>query len=406
MKKRIGLCLFLFLLSFCVSLLPAAATAFSCSAADQALFLESLAIVETKVMQTATIYEPGLFPHATQADGRWSVTRDGGWTGGLYVGMLWLSYQRNGKAKFKQEAESRTRRLEFRQYDTGTHDLGFLFVPTFVKANRLTGEPYYQQVALKAAGSLSQRYNPNGFIQAWGRIGDPEQGGRAIIDTMLNLPLLWWAAAESKEPRYAEMAEKHALTAMKYFVRQDGTSFHVVDFDPATGALLSQGTKQGYAANSTWARGQAWGIYGFTLAYEYTKRVEFLQTAKRMAGFYWDNLPASKVPYWDFNAAKIEGPTTQRDSSAGAIAAAGFLDLARVTADPVEADGYWQKGLAILRGLTVTCLDRSGVSEGVLLHGCYNRNSNNAVDNSVTWGDYFYQQALLKAVGVLGTGMY
>ncbi len=404
MKKRIGL--FLLLLAVCVSVLTAAANTLGCGAADQALFLESLEIAEAKVLRTAAVYEPGLFPHVTQDNGRWKVSRDGGWTGGLYVGMLWLGYQRTGEAKFRQEAENRTRRLEFRQYDTGTHDLGFLFVPTFVKANRMTNEPYYRQAALQAAGSLSKRYNPNGFIQAWGAIGDPEQGGRAIIDTMMNLPLLWWAAAESKEPRYADIAEKHALTAMKYLVRQDGSSYHVVDFDPSTGALINQGTKQGYAAGSTWARGQAWGIYGFTLAYEYTKRAEFLQTAKRMAKFYWENLPASKVPYWDFDAAKVEGPTTQRDSSAGAIAAAGFLDLARVTADPVEADGYWQKGLAILRGLTATCLDRSGESEGVLLHGCYNRNSNSAVDNSVTWGDYYYQQALLKALGVLGTGLY
>ncbi|MGE5551706.1 MAG: glycoside hydrolase family 88 protein [Bacteroidota bacterium] len=403
MKKRL-ICLLL--LAVCMTVLAGAAEAPGCSPADKALFEEALAVVETKILKTAAAYEPGRFPHVTRADGRWETTRNAGWTGGLYVGMLWLGYQHLDDAKFKQEAERWTRGLEARQYDTGTHDLGFLFIPTFIKAYQLTREPYYRQVALQAAASLSRRYNPNGFVQAWGRIGDPQQGGRAIIDTMMNLPLLWWAATEGKAPRYAEMAEKHALTALKYLVREDGTSYHVVDFDPASGALLGQGTKQGFAPDSTWARGQAWGIYGFTLAYEYARRSEFRRTAASMAKYFWDNLPADKVPYWDFDAVKVEGPDTQRDSSAGAIAAAGFLDLAATAADPAEAEDYRQKGLAILRGLTATCLDRSGQSEGVLLHGCYNRNSGSAVDNSVTWGDYYYHQALLKALGLLGAGLY
>ena len=405
MPKRLALFLILMLL-ISTTFISTGAGLPECSPEDRALFQECLTIVEAKVMKTAVSYAPGQYPHTTQANGRWVVKGDGSWTGGLYVGMLWLGFGRTGDPAFKTQAEKWTRGLEWRQYDTGTHDLGFLFVPTYIKGYTLTADPYYRQAALRAADSLSKRYNQHGFIQAWGRIGDPEQGGRIIIDTMMNLPLLWWASAESKDRRYGEMAERHALTSLKYHVRPDGTSYHVVDFDQITGALISRGTKQGYRDDSTWARGQAWGIYGFTLAYAYTKRPEFLQAAKKMAAYFWDNLPADKVPYWDFDAAKVEGPATQRDSSAGAIAAAGFLDLAKAVTEPADALGYWEKGIAILKGLGTVCLDRANASEGVLLHGCYNRNKGDAVDNSVTWGDYFYHQALLKAIGKLGPGVY
>ncbi|MGI6081329.1 MAG: glycoside hydrolase family 88 protein [Limnochordia bacterium] len=342
------------------------------------------------------------FPHVTEKL-VWRTSKSGEWTGGFYPGMLWLAEQearRRGDTEkaevLRQKALQWSERLAPRQFDTGTHDLGFLFVPTWVEAYSRTGDERWRNGALNAARSLSKRFAPGGFIQSWGPIGQGPNAGTVIIDNMMNLELLYWAAEELNDDRLAEMATSHALLTQRHHVRQDGGSYHLVDFVRNTGARLRGRTHQGFSANSTWSRGQAWGIAGFAITYQYTGNPGFLETAQEMGEFFMHRLPEDGAAPWDFDA---PAPAA-KDTSANAIAAYGFLCIARHLRQerPQDAAKWVDRARYLLQAIHSYSLfahPELGDKGGLLTGGTYNFKQGSAVEQSVAWGDYYYLRSLL-----------
>lgn len=348
------------------------------------------------------------FPYATRAGSWQTVAPDevgfmpahGSWTVGFTPGMLWLAYRATGRGVYADEALARCRRFLQRQNDDSTHDLGFVFYPSYVQGYEATGERWLREGAIAAARTLARRYNQSGrFLRAWGRAGTDDRAGQTTIDAMMNLALLYWAAEAAGEPQLAAIATAHAETSSRTLVRPDGSTYHVYTFDPRTGQPLGGSTHQGYADESTWPRGQGWGLYGFARGARQAARPDFLRVARRLADCFLDRLPTDRVPFWDGDDPAI--PNAPRDSSAGAIGAAGLLELARNQGDATAATRYREAAI----GLLATLYERSSSrdqpgQQGVLLHGTWHRRAGFAVDESLIFGDYYFMEALATALGI------
>ena len=321
-----------------------------------------------------------------------------GWTTSFLTGQLWLAYQWTGKAEYRRAAEIHLdnfkQRIE-RRIDTDHHDLGFLYTLAAVAPWRLTANPLARQTALLAAETLMNRYIPAaGIFQAWGRMDDPEQRGRAIIDCLMNMPLLYWASRESGDARFAQAAESHSLQSAVNFIRPDDTTFHTFYFDVNTGAPRYGKTAQGARDDSCWARGQAWGIYGLALGYRYTRNPVFLQAAGRVSDYFIAHLPADRVAYWDMIFS--DGSSEERDSSASAIAACGLLELAGWLSG-ARAEAYRAEAVAMTRSLYENYSTKDQpASNAQILHGVYSKPGGGGVDEANLWGDYFYTEALMR----------
>jgi unsaturated chondroitin disaccharide hydrolase len=333
------------------------------------------------------------FPVITKFE-KWTFSADGDWVGGFWPGTLWLSYVAGGGDQFKTLAAASSQNLAPRQTDTGTHDLGFLFYPSWVTAWRLTGEEKWRAGALKAAASLIQRYNPQGrFIRAWGSLSNPKDAGRVIMDTMMNLDLLAFATQQTGDPKYLDIAIEHAKTTQKNFLRPDGSTPHVFDFNPTTGAPIGPNTVQGYSPTSAWSRGQAWAIYGFTTMYRRTGDPQFLATARKLADYALSKLTPDNVPVWDYLAP--QAPNDVKDASAGAIMACGLLDLAKAS----NRGSYHDSALRILTALSNTCLTtKSARADAILARSTRNRPAEDGIEVSVPYGDYYLIEALLRVL--------
>jgi unsaturated chondroitin disaccharide hydrolase len=334
------------------------------------------------------------FPHTTR-QGRWRTSEHGRWTAGHWVGIIWLAYLRTGDPELREAAYQWSERLAPRQTDTTTHDMGFLFYPSFVRGYRLTGDTAFRDAALTAARSLTTRFHENGgYIQAWDEAEDPIHAGRTIVDTVMNLPLLLWAAAETGESRFRDIALRVAETTARHHVRPDGSTYHVVDFDRATGQPVRYTTHQGLHDESFWARGQAWALYGFSAVARMIDRPEFRQVADRLADFFVDHLPADQPPPWDFAATSPDEP---RDASAGAIAADGLLDLAMSTDDAQEKARRETEAKRLLDVLIATSIDENGERQGLLLNATADRPRDSAVEESLIYGDHYFFEAVFRA---------
>ncbi|MFD4530427.1 glycoside hydrolase family 88 protein [Streptomyces sp. NPDC058470] len=338
---------------------------------------------------------PGVtaFPVGTKFE-KWTYSQNGDWIGGFWPGTLWMAWLYSDDDQFRTLAIDSARKLAPRQYDTTTHDLGFLFSPSWVTAWRLTGDDTWRTGALKAADSLIQRYNPRGrFIRAWGALNDPNNAGRVIMDTMMNLDLLAFAGEQTGDGTYLDIAVEHAKTAQQVFPRPDGSTPHVFDFDPATGAPVGPGTVQGYSPTSCWSRGQAWGIYGFTTIYRRTGNRQFLATARKLADFAIGALTPDHVPVWDYLAP--QHPHDIKDASAGAIMACGLLDLAAATG----RQEYRTVALRILTALAQTCLtDKSSRAEAVVARCTRNRPAEDGIEVSLPYADYYLLEGILRVL--------
>jgi unsaturated chondroitin disaccharide hydrolase len=333
------------------------------------------------------------FPEITKFE-KWSFVNDGGWVGGFWPGTLWMAYLDSKDEQFKQLALAFAEKLAPRKDAPRDHDMGFLFYPSWVTAWRLTGETKWRDGAIKAADGLIARYNPAGrFIRAWGALGTPDNAGRVIIDTMMNLDLLAFAGKETGDRKYLDIAISHARTTQANFLRPDGSIPHVFDFDPVTGAPIGQNTVQGYSATSAWSRGQAWGIYGFTTMYRRTGDQQFLATARKLADFALRELTPDNVPVWDYLAP--QAPNDVKDSSAGAIMACGLLDLAKATGRAQ----YRLSAVRILEALGKTCLtSKSTRADAILARATRNRHSEDGVEVSVPYGDYYLMEGILRVL--------
>ena len=324
-----------------------------------------------------------------------------GWTTSFWPGMLWLAYELTGDEVYLRSASAHARsfadRIE-RRIDIDTHDLGFLYTLGCVTPWRFTADRAARDAALAAAGHLLTRVlEPAGIIQAWGDLHDPRQRGRTIIDSLMNTPLLFWASEASGDARYATIARRHAVQLRDHILRPDGTTFHTYYWDPETGEPLRGATEQGNADESCWARGQAWGIYGFSLNHRYTGDGSLLQVAQRCADYFLAHLPADQVAYWDLEFS--DGSGEERDSSAAAIAASGLVELATQLPDGARRERYRTAAGRILDslmdGYSTAAHPRSNA---LILHGVYDKPKGVGVDEGTLWGDYFYLEALTRTI--------
>lgn len=340
------------------------------------------------------------FPHAVHG-GQYVLERPHWWTAGFWPGLLWLLYRENRHEPFRQMAEQCERELDrvIFDYDTLDHDIGFMWTLTSLARYKLLGEQDARRRALLAATLLAGRYNPQGrFIRAWNPWHENQDNrGWAIIDSLMNLPLLFWASEETKDPRFFHVARSHAETVLTYFVRGDGSVCHIFAFDPFTGEPAGPLGGQGYDETSAWSRGTAWAVYGFALCYRYVRDVKFLDAAKRIAHFFLSHLPEDGVPFWDFRLPD-EAPHP-RDSSAGAIAACGLLLIGDLV-PPREAAAYRNAAERILRSLYTHygAWDDPG-HEGLILGGTGHFPEGKNVNVSLIYGDYFFVEGLSRLRG-------
>ncbi|GIP39337.1 glycosyl hydrolase [Paenibacillus sp. J31TS4] len=342
------------------------------------------------------------FPHITQGTAvkqyEWGDNTD--WIEGFYAGMVWLSYEYTREPELLEAANRQLadfrRRLD-EDVALDHHDIGFLYCPSALAGWIVEGSEDARRLALDAADRLMRRWRPEGqYIQAWGPKGHPENGGRIIIDCLMNLPLLYWASAQTGDPSYAEAARIHADKSRRFLVRGDDSSYHTFYFEPETGSAIRGGTHQGYQDGSTWTRGQAWGIYGFALSYRYTGDAHYLETSRRLARYFVEHLPEDNVAYWDFD---VEiGPDTYRDSSASAIAAAGLLELLEHLPEDDADRAYFTEAVERSMRSLVEKYATIGEpdAEGLLKHGSYYIRGNRGPDDYMIWGDYYYLEALMR----------
>lgn len=322
------------------------------------------------------------------------------WTASFWVGMLFLAKELTNSTEFDATIEKQMASFKHRlenKIELETHDIGFLYSLSAVADYQVNKHEASKKLAIQAADLLMERYSPTAqIIQAWGNLNDPAQRGRMIIDCLMNLPLLYFASEQTGDESYKKAAYAHAKQTQKYIVRPNNTTFHTYYFDVKTGEPIEGKTQQGYSDDSCWARGQAWGIYGFTLSYNHTGDYQFLETAKAVADYFISQLPKDQVAYWDllFN----DGSGQERDSSAAAIAVCGLLELAKQLplSDPKHEE-YEAVAIKIMQALAQKYTSKkSEHSNGLLLEGVYDKNSNKGVNECMIWGDYYYLEALTR----------
>jgi unsaturated chondroitin disaccharide hydrolase len=332
---------------------------------------------------------PDQFPMYT-THGRWDFSGETwtNWCEGFLGGQLWLVYLHTKDLWWREQAEHYARLIEPRKTDRAVHDLGFLFWPTWKRWYDLTGDPGIQNVVLDAGRTLALRYNKKGkYLRSFLA---PDS---LFIDIMMNVGIIFYAAQQTGDQNLYEIGLQHCLTSRRFLVRGDGSTAHEGLFDLDTGEFLRQSTQQGWRADSCWARGLAWAIYGFTTVYGFTNDDRFLDTARACADFYINHIPAHGIPPNDFDEPE---PTCPYESSAAAIAASGLLDLARISGSA----RYRQQALHILGTLTGPefLAEHTPAWEGLLMHGVYHQHKGLGVDESVMWGDYFFLEAVGKVL--------
>jgi unsaturated chondroitin disaccharide hydrolase len=358
-----------------------------------ALVERVLAFAADQLDAAVASFATNRYPSTTGTSGSWSTTGPSDWTSGFFPGCLWAAHEWSGAALWRTRGEAWISALEGESDDTSTHDVGFKIFPSFEPAWRLTGDDADRLVVLEGAASLATRYSPIvGATRSWN--GPTSADFRVIIDNMMNLEILLWGARNGGDPAWRAMAVSHALRTRAEHVRADGSTYQIVNFDPATGAVKWKDTHQGYAAESTWSRGQAWAVHGFTMVFRETGDARFLETARAAADYFLAHLPADHVPYWDLDLPSTAGEP--RDSSAAAIAAAGLLELARLEPVPAEAARWLAGARAILVALGSPAYLAEGTAyASVLLHGTQNR-PDGRYDTGLVYGDYYLMQALLR----------
>ena len=323
--------------------------------------------------------------NSVQADGngRWITSKRHGWTSGFFSGCLWLMYERTGNQAWLEKAEKWTADLESQKYNTGDHDVGFRMFCSYGNGVRINPNEKYKKVLLKSANSLSQRYNARiGCIKSWDWTGN----FAVIIDNMMNLELLLWASKNGGENELADMAVNHADKTIENHVREDGSTYHVVDYND-DGSVNLKRTHQGYSDESTWSRGQSWGLYGYTMMYRETGEQRFLDTALLMADYVIENLPEDYVPYSDFDAPNI--PDCEKDASAAAIACSALLELGQYSDNPV----YLTTAENMLRSLIENYLAK-GTDYSSILHRASQFWGD--AERGTSYADYYFLEALSR----------
>lgn len=324
------------------------------------------------------------------------------WTCGFWPGEIWLSYEYTKNEKFKNSGDilvqSFLNRI-IKKVEIDHHDMGFLYTPSCVSSYKLTGNEDAKKAAILAADNLLLRFHEKGnFLQAWGELG-ADDNYRYIIDCLLNLPLLYWASDITSNSKYADIAAKHIKTCLSYSIREDGSTYHTVFMNKSDGTFSHGATCQGYSDDSSWARGQAWSVYGVALSYGYSKNEEYLDIFEKVLNYYITKLPDDLIPYWDMIFTEGEEP---RDSSSASIVACGLLEMAKYVDDEKK-----RKYIKMAKQIIKALYDKYSVkdmskSNGLVLHSTYSKKSPyntctpEGVDECTSWGDYFYMEALIR----------
>ena len=337
-----------------------------------------------------------------------------GWTTGFFPGSLWYLYEylaRYGKGDEAKEmlkhAKAFTGKLAKVQDLTNDHDVGFVMYCSYGNGYRLTGDSTFEKILLRTADSLVTRFNQKtGCTKSWDWWGDSKKDFPVIMDNMMNLELLYWASSESKEPTYAAKASSHASTTLKNHYRPDSSAYHLVNYDPETGAVKKRQNYQGYADGSVWARGQGWGLYGFTMSYRETGKMEYLEQAIRVANFLLGhkNLPEDMVPYWDFEDPRI--PDVARDASTAAIYASALYELCSYVGE-ADARRFRNAADTILKNLASSRYREAelGKNNGFILKhsvGSLNEKLMFEIDVPLNYADYYFLEALTRKLKLEG----
>ena len=332
-------------------------------------------------------------PRSLDETGNTLLVSPSDWTSGFYPGCLWYAYEMTADTLFLDAARQHTGILEKEKYNGTTHDMGFKMFCSYGNGYRLTRDAQYRQILLRSARTLTTRFNPvAGCIRSWDHNKDKWQFP-VIIDNMMNLELLFWAFQETGDSLYYKVAISHADHTLKNHYRKDYSSWHVVDYDTLTGNVLCKCTHQGYSDSSSWARGQAWGLYGFTMSYRYTKNPRYLQQAKHIAGYILQHLPADMIPYWDYDAPHI--PDEPRDASAAAITSSALYELSRYAGD--SSGFYRAKAEEILSSLCSNYMMPDTAKSCFLLdHSTGSYPHHSEVDVPIIYADYYFLESLIR----------
>jgi len=375
-------------------------------------------VFETAEKQYAEMLQHSIdhnkYPRTSDSNGATRYVPITDWTGGFWPGDLWYVYEYTQDTVWKKQAIEWTESLEKNQFNTQHHDLGFMMYCSYGNAYRITKNEDYKKILIQSAKSLATRFNPAvGCIESWNsRLswdGKTMWHFPVIVDNLMNLELLFFASKVTGDPSFKNIAITHAETTMKNQVRPDFGTYHVINYDTLSGKVLNRETCQGYANNSTWSRGQAWAIYGYTMIYRETGDKKFLSLAKNLSDFYINhpNLPKDKVPYWDFNVNQA-GFTPlwkydrnklnyiPRDASAAAIVASGLLELSSFLGE--EGEVYKNFAIASLQSLaSPEYLATPSTNANFLLKHCVGSFPHGAeIDVPLVYADYYFLEALLR----------
>jgi unsaturated chondroitin disaccharide hydrolase len=357
---------------------------------------QALTLAEDQLTDTLAYTSTTEFPVETNPSNgnKWNLSSSSAWTSGFFPGWIWLMYENTLNSSWLTLAQAQTASLQSQDTNASTHDIGFRMLGSYGNGYRITRNPEYQQTIVTAANAMgAQLYRPiAGVIDSW-PFFQSDQHITVIIDNMMNLELLFLGAQYGTNQTWYNMAVSHAVKTMENNVRPDGSTYQVVQYNYSDGTVYDKLTTQGAGTNTTWSRGQAWGIYGFTMTYRYTKDSRFLATAQKLADYFINNLPSDYVPYWDFS----QSGTAPRDSSAAAIAAAGLLELSTYVSAAAQSR-YRTAALNIQTSLSSPAyLGVRGQTSGILLHGSANVPAGD-YDKSLIYGDYYFIEGCYRAI--------
>ncbi|WEA02448.1 glycoside hydrolase family 88 protein [Mucilaginibacter sp. SJ] len=361
-----------------------------------AIIKKNFADADVQYKYMAKQFGPEQFPktyHPTTD--KFETSNSSWWCSGFYSGTLLNLYQQTKDAELLNQANENLKGLEKEQYNKGTHDLGFMMYCSFGTANHLEPKPEYKEILINSAKSLSTRFNPTvGCIRSW---NSKANDFLVIIDNMMNLELLFYATKATGDSSFYKIAVTHANTTMKNHFRPDFSSYHVINYDEQTGAVKEKKTAQGFANESAWARGQSWGLYGYTVMYRETKDKKYLEQAKNIAHFILTNpnLPADKIPYWDYNAPNI--PNALRDASAASVMASALLELCRYV-DKKDGREYFNTAQTIIKNLSAPAYKADLNTNGgfILKHSVGHFPAGTEVDVPLTYADYYFVEAMQR----------